>query len=155
MASRRESLSHSLAYLGMLLPTHLYALQGLCDLAALAVTWPLVMWAPNTGSRREPKMNSNLEQAKLPGWGLWQLSSHLWAPKDCALNWSRNSGHCLLSWFGWGEGLWDGSLPFPQIVQHLHKTSFLLHQQLPHMFGFCGNSSWTPVFLFDYNMILI
>ena len=66
------------------------------------------------------------------------------------LNWSRHSGYWLLYWSCWGQldvfsraergdRFWDGSSPFSQIVQHLNKTFCLLHQHLPHEFGFCGN----------------
>ena len=54
------------------------------------------------------------------------------------LNWSRNCGRWLSSWFCWGDGLWDTGSPFSQIMPHLNKTSFFLHQHLPHEFSFCG-----------------
>ena len=43
-------------------------------------------------------MQSSWEQAKPPGRGLRQLSSHLQAPEDCPLKWSRTlgTGFCLV-----------------------------------------------------------
>ena len=35
-------------------------------------------------------------------------------------------------------GIFDRSSPFFHAAQHLNKTYFLLHQYLPHEFGFCG-----------------
>ena len=110
---------------------------------ALTVTWLITTWAPRTGSRREPETDSHWERAKLPG-GL--LSCHLWVSKVCTLKWNRKSEHCLLSWFCRGDDLWDRSLPFSQITQNLNKTSFLLHQHLPHEFGFCGDRQPNRIF---------
>ena len=56
-----------------------------------------------SGSRRDPEMDSSQEQAKLPGQVLRPLSSCLQAPKDCTLQWSRDSGHWILSWPCWGQ----------------------------------------------------
>ena len=39
-------------------------------------------------------------------------------------------------------------LPFFQGMQHLNKTSFLFHQQLPLKFGFCGSRQMKSPFLF-------
>ena len=36
--------------------------------------------------------------------------------------------------------------PSSQIAQHLNKTSFLLHQQLPQEFGFCGSKPQNTLF---------
>ena len=67
-----------------------------------AATWPMTVLAPHTDSCGEHEMNNSQEQAKLPGWGLRVLSNSLQAPEDCILNWSRNSGHWLVSWSCWG-----------------------------------------------------
>ena len=69
------------------------------------------------------KLTAAWGQAKLPGWGLRLLSRSLQAPKNCTLNWSRNSWPWLLSWSCWGDGIWDRSPPFSQIrstwIEHL------------------------------------
>ena len=102
----------------------------------------------HAGSSREPKMNTSQEQTKLPGWGLGLFSSCLQSPRDGTLKWSRKSGHWLLSWSCQGDGFWDRSSPFSQVVQHLTKSSFLVHQHLPHVFGFCGDWQPNPCFCF-------
>ena len=72
---------------------------------APAARWPMAMQILHAGSRRKPEMDSCWEQQdELPRWRVIPLSSCLWTPKDCALKWSRNSGHGPLSWPCWGHG---------------------------------------------------
>ena len=120
----KESLSVSLVHLVMYWPVCSCTVPGVCDLAAVTAAWPMAVSAPHTGSRRKPERNSSWGQAKLPGLGLWPVSSHLWAPKDYNLNWSRNFELWLLSCSYWGDGLWNGSLPCSQIAQRLNKNLF-------------------------------
>ena len=103
-------------------------------------------------SRKEPEMDSNREQAKLTG---CPLSSYLTAPKDYTLIWSRNSGYWFVSWCCRGGELSDRSLPFSQIAQHLSKSPFLLHQHLPHEFGFCGNRQPSLCFFCLVTMVMV
>ena len=116
-----------------------------------ATMWPMATQAPHTDSRRESERDSRREQVKLQG---WLLSSRLWT---LTLNWSQNSGHWSLSWPCWGrldflhgfaeeKGFDMGSLPLFQIAQHLNKTTFLFHQELPLEFGFCGSRQMAPLF---------
>ena len=42
---------------------------------AEAAAWAMAMQAPHAGCRRESEMDSSLEQAKLPGWGLDSLAA--------------------------------------------------------------------------------
>ena len=66
------SLSLFLTHLVTHSPVHLHALWGVCDLVALAIKIPMAVQVPHTNSRMESEMKSSQEQARLPGWGLWQ-----------------------------------------------------------------------------------
>ena len=46
---------------------HMFPLTGVCDLVAPEASWPMTVQDPHTGSRREPKMDSGQEKAKLFG----------------------------------------------------------------------------------------
>ena len=140
MVSRRELLSLWPTWWCTSLCVCAVSHPGTHNYEVLLAAWSMPVWAPLTASRMKPKMGNSQEQTKVPG----PLSSHLQAPRDCTLNWSRNSGHWLLSWSCWGDGLWEKCLPLSQTVQHLNKTSLLSHQHLPHKSGFCGNRQPDP-----------
>ena len=124
-ASWREPLSLLLIWWCSHPCVHMFSCPGACHMA-------MAMWAPHVGSRREAEVVSQQEQSYLLGWGLQPLTSCPQVLKDCTLKWSRNSGHwlCLglaeeswtLSMAERGDGLWDRSPPFSQVVLHLKKT---------------------------------
>ena len=90
--------------------THLWVCrlshQGACNSVAPAAAWPMAMWTPLTASKREPEMDSSQEQVKLPGWGLWLLSSCLQILKNCTLKWSRIDKKGKINSWTWTTACW-------------------------------------------------
>ena len=110
------------------------------DLLDLQATWPMASLAPHrvwglTVARRKTELIG------------WPPSGQLWFPRDGTLN-GPAKGRWVFFWVSRRNGLWDKSLPFSEIMQHLNKTSFLSHQPLPPEFAYWWQLATKPQLLF-------
>lgn len=105
-------------------------------------TRPWVLAATWSKSCGQPEISNSHEQAKLPEWGLWPLSSHLWAPEDCNSNWSRDPRGWLCPGLAEKTGVETGVRPAPRP----RSTTVRGHQRLPRQCGCGGNRKLNPHF---------
>ena len=122
-----------------------------CDLMVLATAQPMALRPPHTGPGGNLKWTTAGNKLSYLGGDYDHLAA------TCGLEgldfkleqelWALASVLVLLKEMGF-----EMSPPFSQIAQNLTKISFLLHQHLPHGFGFCGGRE-PNLFFFFFNSV--